>query len=80
MSGVDDATLWRAVDATLRDVLVPALPPGHALDTAVQLTGLARYAAARPQPDPEGRARRLQEALGSGPGSVPDLGEALRQA
>jgi aminoglycoside phosphotransferase (APT) family kinase protein len=82
MSGVpvDDATLWRAVDATIRDVVVPALPPGHALDTAVQLTGLARYAAGRPQPDPEGRARRLQEALGSGPASVPDLAEVLRQA
>ncbi|WP_448624233.1 phosphotransferase [Geodermatophilus sp. URMC 64] len=80
MSGrpVDDAVLWRAVAATIGDVLAPALPPGHALDTAVQLTGLARYAAERPAADPEGRARRLLEALGT-PASAPDLGAALRQ-
>ena len=78
---VDDAVLWRALDATIRDVVVPALPPGHALDTAVQLTGLARYAAARPAPDADGRARELHEALGTQPdGAAPDLGAALREA
>lgn len=78
---VDDAVLWRALDATIRDVVVPALPPGHALDTAVQLTGLARYAASRPAPDAEGAARELHEALGTGAeGVAADLGAALREA
>jgi aminoglycoside phosphotransferase (APT) family kinase protein len=77
---VDDVVLWQALEATIRDVVIPALPPGHALDTAVQLTGLARYAASRPEPDPEGRARRLQEALGAPPDPAPELGPVLRQA
>ena len=82
MSGVDEAVLWRAVAATIGDVVIPALPPGHALDTAVQLTGLARYAASRPAPDPAERARRLHEALGADPDSAaaPELGEVLGQA
>jgi hypothetical protein len=75
---VDDAVLWRAVAATIGDVVVPALPPGHARDTAVQLTGLARYAASRPAPDPEGRARRLREVLAEDPG--PDLATVLERA
>ncbi|WP_409329650.1 phosphotransferase family protein [Trujillonella humicola] len=85
---VEDAVLWRAVAASLADAVLPALPPGHAADTAVQLTGLARYAAARPEADPAGRARRLRAALGAGPGpdatdgdpAEEDLGAALRQA
>lgn len=79
---VDDAVMWRAVAATIRDVVIPALPPGHALDTAVQLTGLARYAASRPAADPERRARRLREALGTAPdpGAAPQLGQVLEQA
>lgn len=84
---VDDAVLWRAVAATITDAVLPALPPGHAADTAVQLTGLARYAAARPDPDPAGRARRLGAALGAADGDPADgdpadgdLGAALRQA
>lgn len=77
---VDDSVLWRAVAATLTDVVLPALPPGHAADTAVQLTGLARYAAERPAPDRQGRARRLQEALGTGPDGRTDLAAALHEA
>ncbi|MGY1809512.1 phosphotransferase family protein [Blastococcus sp. SYSU D00669] len=75
---VDDAVLWRAVAATIADAVVPALPPGAARDTAVQLTGLARYAAGRPAPDPAGQARALDEALGRPPGG--DLPAALRRA
>ncbi|MCW2613499.1 MAG: hypothetical protein JWN08_493, partial [Frankiales bacterium] len=32
---VPDEVLWRSVAATLRDVVVPGLRPGHELDTAV---------------------------------------------
>jgi aminoglycoside phosphotransferase (APT) family kinase protein len=78
---VDDAVLWRALDATVREVVIPALPPGHALDTAVQLTGLVRYAASRPAPDPVGRARQLQQALGTAPeAAAPDLDAVLAEA
>src|SRR4051794_7495304 len=82
MSGVpvDDAVLWRALGATVRDVVIPALPPGHALDTAVPLTGLARYAASRPAPAPAGRARQLQQALGTVPHAAPDLDAVLPEA
>jgi len=79
---VDDALLWRTLTATIDDVVIPALPPGHALDTAVQLTGLARYAASRPAADPDGRARRLREALGSaaGPATATALEAVLLEA
>ena len=75
---VDDAALWRSVEATLRDVVVPGLRPGHELDTAVQLQGLAAYAASRPPDRDEARARRLAAVLGAPAGT--SLPEALRQA
>ncbi len=79
MSGarIEDDVLWRSVAATLRDVVAPALPPGHELDTAVQLQGLAAYAASRPGDQGAERARRLGEAL-----DLPGLGlaEALHEA
>lgn len=73
---IGDELLWRSVEATLRDVVAPGLRPGHELDTAVQLQGLATYAASRPaDPAPE-RARRLGEALGV---AVADLPDALQR-
>lgn len=45
-----DAELWRCVAATVHDVLLPAIDDGATWSraVAVQLVGLARYAAARP--------------------------------
>ena len=48
-----DAELWRGVEATVRDVLLPALTDEWARAAAVQLVGLARYAQRRPA-DPTG--------------------------
>lgn len=47
---LDDAELWRCVEATVRDVLIPALvdDADWARAAAVQLVGLARYAGHRP--------------------------------
>lgn len=47
---LDDAELWRCVEVTVRDVLLPALRSDAewASAAAVQLVGLARYAARRP--------------------------------
>jgi hypothetical protein len=45
-----DAELWRCVESTVLDVLLPALPENEewARVVAVQLVGLVRYAASRP--------------------------------
>lgn len=61
---VDDAALWRSVLSTLRDVIGPALPPGHEQDTVVQLQGLARYAIDRPDDPTPGRSAELARVLG----------------
>lgn len=59
------AELWRGVEATVRDVLLPALTDDWAHAAAVQLVGLARYAQRRPA-DPTGeRAAELAAALDS---------------
>ena len=63
---LDDVELWRSVDATLTDVVLPAIPADEAWARAatVQLIGLVRYAARRPaDPTPERvreRARTLR--------------------
>lgn len=44
----DDAELWAAVEATVRDVLLPELEDEWARAAAVQIVGLARYARERP--------------------------------
>ncbi len=51
MAEATDAQLWRGVEVTVRDVLLPAITDEWARAAAVQLVGLARYAARRP-PDP----------------------------
>jgi aminoglycoside phosphotransferase (APT) family kinase protein len=58
-----DPVLWRSVAATLREVVAPALPPGHELDTVLQLAGLATFAAGRPAADPA-RLLPLARTLG----------------
>jgi hypothetical protein len=44
----DDDDLWAAVEATVRDVLLPDLRDEWARAAAVQLVGLARHARERP--------------------------------
>ena len=57
------AELWRGVEATVRDVLLPALSDDWARAAAVQLVGLARYAQRRPA-DPTGdRAAEVAAVL-----------------
>jgi hypothetical protein len=50
MRASDDA-VWASIEATIRDVLLPALDDAHARLTAIQLAGLAGYARTR-RPDP----------------------------
>jgi hypothetical protein len=49
-----DAAMWRSVEATVRDVLLPALTDDWARVTAIQLLGMAQLATTRP-PDPTSR-------------------------
>ena len=62
---LDDAELWRSVERTLREVLLPAIADEHewARTTAVQLAGLARYAAGRPADATAERVAELRAAL-----------------
>lgn len=62
---LDDAELWHCVDATLTDVILPALPTDEAWAraAAVQLIGLVRYAARRPADATADRTRELARAL-----------------
>jgi hypothetical protein len=53
-----DDELWRGVEATVRDVLLPALTDDWARAAAVQLVGVVRYARRRPA-DP--LAARVEE-------------------
>ncbi len=63
MSDPSDAVMWRAVEATVRDVLLPNLGDDWARVTAIQLVGMARFAATRP-PDPtSSRAVELSALL-----------------
>jgi hypothetical protein len=58
-----DTDLWRAVEATVRDTLLPSLADDWARVIAVQLVGMARFAATRP-PDPlPDRVAELHDAL-----------------
>ncbi|MET0458174.1 MAG: hypothetical protein ABW195_02935 [Ilumatobacteraceae bacterium] len=58
-----DTAMWRSVEETVRDVLLPALTDDWARVTAIQLVGMARFAATRP-PDPtSARVAELTEAL-----------------
>jgi hypothetical protein len=46
-----DAEMWRSVETTVRNVLLPSITDEWARVITVQLVGLARYASTRP-PDP----------------------------
>src|SRR5438105_2694612 len=58
-----DAELWRGVEATVRDVLLPALNDDWARAVAVQLVGVARYAQRRPADGSEQRMDELRTVL-----------------
>ena len=58
-----DAEMWRSVEATVRNVLLPSITDDWARVITVQLAGMARYAATRP-PDPTAaRVAELAAAL-----------------
>jgi hypothetical protein len=65
VADLDDRQLWRGVDATVLDVLLPAIPDDQpwARAVAVQLVGLARYAARRPADESEARIAELADVL-----------------
>ena len=73
----DEAALWRSVQATLEDVVIPSLKPGFEHDSARQLVGLVRYARARAAEAPQARASALADALGT---QGDDLADLLSQA
>jgi hypothetical protein len=58
-----DVELWRGVEHTVRHVLLPAIDDDWARAAAVQLIGLARYAATRPAGRNEANAAELADAL-----------------
>lgn len=62
---LDDAELWRCVDATLTGVVLPAIDDDHAWARAatVQLIGLVRYAASRPADATAARTREIASTL-----------------
>jgi hypothetical protein len=47
MAEPTDEQLWRSVERTVRDVLLPAIDDEWARAAAIQLAGVARYAAGR---------------------------------
>lgn len=63
---LDDAELWRCVDRTLTDVVLPAIADDEAWARAatVQLIGLVRYAARRPGDETDARTREIAGVLG----------------
>jgi hypothetical protein len=63
VSEPSDTEMWRCVEATVRDVLLPSIDDEWARVIAVQLAGMARYAAARPADPMPGRAAELSGLL-----------------
>jgi hypothetical protein len=64
---LDDAEVWRCVDATLTGVILPAIADGEdwARAATVQLIGLVRYAAGRPADVTGERCAELAGVLAS---------------
>ena len=60
---IGDDDLWRGVEATVRDVLLPALTDDWARAAAVQLVGVARYARRRPADPLAARVEELRDVL-----------------
>lgn len=58
-----DAELWRGVEATVRDVLLPAINDDWARAAAIQLVGVARYAQRRPADTVDAQIAEVAAAL-----------------
>jgi hypothetical protein len=58
-----DAAMWRAVEATVRDVLLPSVGDDWARVIAVQLVGMAHFAATRPADPTPARVAELAAVL-----------------
>ena len=58
-----DAEMWRSVESTVRDVLLPSIADDWARVIAVQLVGMARFAGSRPADPTAARVAELGEAL-----------------
>lgn len=58
-----DAELWRGVEATVRDVLLPAITDDWARAAAIQLVGVARYAMRRPADTSEAQVAEVAAVL-----------------
>jgi hypothetical protein len=58
-----DEELWRGVEHTVRRVLLPAIDDDWARAAAIQLVGLARYAATRPDGRVAANAAELAAVL-----------------
>jgi hypothetical protein len=58
-----DAELWRGVEFTVRNVLLPAIDDEWARAAAIQLVGVARYATRRPADDTAAQVAEVAEAL-----------------
>jgi hypothetical protein len=58
-----DAAMWRAVEATVRSVLLPSIADEWARVAAVQLVGMARFAATRPADPTPSRVVELGAVL-----------------
>ena len=65
MAEPTDGQLWRGVEHTVRRVLLPVIDGEWARAAAIQLIGLARYAATRPAGRTEANAGELAEVLTS---------------
>ena len=63
MTEPSDAEMWRSVQATVRDVLLPSITDDWARVIAVQLVGMARYAATRPADPLRARVTELTDVL-----------------
>jgi hypothetical protein len=62
---LSDDALWRGVEATVREVLLPALTDDWARAAAVQLVGVVRYARRRPADPLATRVEELRATLAS---------------
>jgi hypothetical protein len=58
-----DVELWRCVETTVRDVLLPAIADDWARVVAVQLVGMARFARTRPGDQVPDRVAELSALL-----------------
>jgi hypothetical protein len=63
VSEPSDAEMWRSVEATVRNVLLPSISDEWARVITVQLVGMARYAATRPGDQTAARVVELAETL-----------------